>query len=327
MTPFSGTFMDAFPAVRPTSRQQSQSFIAPPGLSYPHSPNRSIYDPLAMRPSPIERRSTDSPNYSGSFNPFSESADGASRADFPDEERRVSRFNFARGRQGSAAHSGLPAEVSALRSSDMRQLSMSLNDNVSSPQQQQWNMHRDEMYNHTHSPMPQQHTPNAPVQQQMNRFQPFDTSMSLSEAQLREFIQSSRRRDPTAHSSVPAPNHYQYPSNQPFSDPAIMSARFASPTLSSAVTSNGNYSNSVHTPGSISSHGPPPGLSFPPGIPLGSGADIHAQGKTLDSSLNMDAFHLTAPPNGEFSHLLMGRESQVRVPSAVLPVRKYYHRQ
>ena len=55
--PFAGSFMDAFPALKPHPSPQLHQVPT----VYPHNPARSIYDPLAMRES-----------YLGSFNPFGE---------------------------------------------------------------------------------------------------------------------------------------------------------------------------------------------------------------------------------------------------------------
>lgn len=79
----------------------------------------------------------------------------------------------------------------------------------------------------------------------------------------------------------------------PFSDPAIMSARFASPVLSSASLSYaGTPAIATAAPTSAATYGPPPGLAY---------------------------------PNSESRSFVQGRESQVRVPSAVLAVREFYH--
>ena len=111
-----------------------------------------------------------------------------------------------------------------------------------------------------------------------------------------------------------------------------MSARLASPVASQPIHDNG-YSNLVLNGGSyaLQQHvgfGPPPGLSFPPGVmpsPSMSGRQGLAMGGGLQS--NMDVSQGGGAAQGElfFPHS-QGRDSQVRVPSAVLSVRKLYHR-
>lgn len=80
----------------------------PPGLSAASS--KSIFDPAGKATaSPIDRQSSTSSAYTGSFNPFGESGDTSlpsapsrpSAVIDDDLTRRVSRFGFARERQGS----------------------------------------------------------------------------------------------------------------------------------------------------------------------------------------------------------------------------------
>ncbi|KXN85494.1 General negative regulator of transcription subunit 4 [Leucoagaricus sp. SymC.cos] len=100
------------------------------------------------------------------------------------------------------------------------------------------------------SPLLQQSQAQNTFTQPGSRFQPFDAE--LSEAQLREFIQTSRER---ANVTNTQSNHPESPglnkTQQPFQDPAIMSASFV-PAL--------------QAPMSDITYGPPPGLSFPPGL-------------------------------------------------------------
>ncbi|KIO04061.1 hypothetical protein M404DRAFT_144450 [Pisolithus tinctorius Marx 270] len=201
--PYTSGFMDTFPALR--SQQQlpsSKSFMAPPpGISYPQTSSRSVYDPLSMRGTPIDHQSTGCSNYMGTFNPFGESTEeSASQSQvaasgkpvLPDEERKVSRFGFARGRQGSTAASSPVHAASPLSASDSHQSFFSAE--TASPAQPHWNSssHFDRSY--PTSPLAQHaQVVQAPPQQQL-RFQPFDTSVGVSEAQLREFLQTSRER-------------------------------------------------------------------------------------------------------------------------------------
>jgi hypothetical protein len=81
--------------------------------------------------------------------------------------------------------------------------------------------------------------------------------------------------------SVPDQPQYQF---APFSDPAIMSARFASPVLSSGSPSYASTPAPVAAvPTATAPYGPPPGLAY---------------------------------PNSESLSVVQGRESQVRVPSS-----------
>ncbi|KAG1868806.1 hypothetical protein C8R48DRAFT_771575 [Suillus tomentosus] len=262
--PFAGGFMDAFPALKP----QAHSHTHQVPTMYPHNPARSIYDPLTMRES-----------YLGPFNPFGEiegsSTSGGARSSpsYPDEERKVSRFGFARGRQGSTAASSPVHVTSPLSASDSHH-SFSTASETPAMTSSHWSHggHGEYAGYATSSPLVQQaQTVQSPPQQhaqpqtQPTRFQPFDTSVSVSEAQLRELIQSSRERagsmqmhNATAVSDQP---QYQF---APFSDPAIMSARFASPVLSSASLSYaGTPVIATTAPATTATHGPPPGLAYP----------------------------------------------------------------
>ena len=69
--------------------------------------------------------------------------------------------------------------------------------------------------------------------------------------------------------------------------------------------------------------GPPPGLGFPPGIPINYPTAVtHLRG----SDIHVEASRLNALPNSEYYSFVAGKVSQVKVPSAVLSVRKYYQR-
>jgi len=206
--PLSGGFMDVFPALRPTQPAQvhhPRAFITP-GLTYPHNPNRSMYDPLPLRSVPVERQSAGGSGYVGSFNPFGEVNEDpiippqgvsstSSKSPFNDEERKVSRFGFARGRQGSTAASSPVNPTSPLSASDSHH-SFFPSETTSSAQPH-WTLPSHIEHGYTTSSLAQ-HTPatrshSQSQQQQHARFQPFDHNI-ISEAQLREFIQSSRER-------------------------------------------------------------------------------------------------------------------------------------
>jgi len=187
--PFAGAFMDAFPALKPHAHHQPQQ--AP--TVYPQNPTRAIYDPPVMHES-----------YLGSFNPFGEtegpSTSGArSSLSYPDEERKMSRFGFARGRQGSTAASS-PVHVSSPLSASESHHSFYTPSETPAMSSSHWSLGGQGDYaGYTSSP-PLVQSAQSPPQQHMQpqaqpiRFQPFDTSVSVSEAQLRELIQSSRER-------------------------------------------------------------------------------------------------------------------------------------
>jgi CCR4-NOT transcription complex subunit 4 len=206
--PFRGSYIDAFPALR-SPGPSPVTFMPPPGLSYPHNPTRSIYDPLAARVSPIapvEGQSTGSSNYTGSFNPFAdhgeEPASSPARREYPlDDDRKVSRFGFARGRRGSTAASSPLHAASPLTNNDSHPSIYNSGDMLQTPSQQpQWTgstrlQHSEYGYPQTGSamgsPLAQQAQAQTVYAQQPSRFQPFDNP-GVSEAQLRDLIQSSR---------------------------------------------------------------------------------------------------------------------------------------
>ena len=208
-TPFHGSYVDAFPALRPFG-SSSTAFMAPPGLPFPHPTNRSIYDPLPIRPLPIstirKQPSASSPSYVGSFDPFAETSEisqavGSSihqTLSDDDPSRKVSRFGFARGRQ-AAASTPSPLPVST-------QLSNTNSDNHSFGNSTEgvsgtlaptpWSIRGQTDYGFS-SPVLElpliQHTQAGPTYpQQQTLSQTFDSG--LSEAQLRDFIQSSREK-------------------------------------------------------------------------------------------------------------------------------------
>ena len=120
--PFCGSFVDAFPALRVGSSQ-----VHSPSLTQPHGPSHSIYDPSTpLRPGGhyLEKSTSRGSGYVGSFNPFSDSMNESmvpsalqhSQHSPVDEERKVSRFGFARGRQSSTAASSPHQSVSPLNS-------------------------------------------------------------------------------------------------------------------------------------------------------------------------------------------------------------------
>jgi CCR4-NOT transcription complex subunit 4 len=201
--PFHGTYMDAFPALRPQTQGSSGAFMNPPGLPYVHNPARSIYDPLSVRASPIERQSTGGSNYTGSFNPFADGNDDSSARKAQcmplddDSGRKMSRFGFARGRQGSTAASSPLHNPSPLSNQDGHSPFFNTRESAS-PSMTHWSPppHQPEFAYYQAgsamgSPLVQQaQAPTAAYPQHQSRFQPFDSG--VSEAQLRDLIHSSR---------------------------------------------------------------------------------------------------------------------------------------
>jgi CCR4-NOT transcription complex subunit 4 len=148
--------------------------------------------------------------------------------------------------------------------------------------------------------------------QSVPRFQPFETD--LSEAQLRDFIQSSRER---ANVSNLHPDHQVqgnqpvdvstrihltpfldppglHKAQQPFHDPAIMSASFAPSQAPMSTT-----------------YGPPPGLTFLPGVNSDNGPTVNSHVSPIPP---LDEGSTHGESNISF---LQGRE--VNVPNISLP--------
>jgi CCR4-NOT transcription complex subunit 4 len=208
-TPFHGSYVDAFPALRPFGPSPT-AFMTPPGLPFPHPTNRSIYDPLAIRPLPIsaiqKQPSASSPSYMGSFDPFAEASEvshavatSAHQQSFLDDDssRKVSRFGFARGRQAAASIPS-PLPVSSQLSntnSDNQSFGNSADGMSGAPTH--WSIRDRQHYGFQQSSALElpltQHTQSEPMYpRQQTLSQAFDPG--LSEAQLRDFIQSSREK-------------------------------------------------------------------------------------------------------------------------------------
>lgn len=216
-SPFHGSFMDAFPALRTSTH--------PPGLNFPH-PQHPIYDP---HNSPVPSQASPALSYTGSFNPFAESSEldpaAVRRPALGDDSRKMSRFGFAR----NARQSGnLSSTSSPLISSTPLSPSESIghgqqnlfgpgSGELGSPSQSQWSSyqhHAHTLHLHNVSTASSPLVPHAqaqiqgPVYQHLpstNRFQPFDQGTGVSEAALREFIQNSRERQQRANAARSAP--------------------------------------------------------------------------------------------------------------------------
>ncbi|KAF5386828.1 hypothetical protein D9615_001626 [Tricholomella constricta] len=310
-TPFHGSYIDAFPALR-TPASLTTAVMAPPGLPYPHHPNRSIYDPHAVRllPSAGLANQNAGSSYVGSFNPFADaseeppapSASPLRRQQYSplddDPSRKVSRFGFARGRQGSTATSS-PIHVSSPLSNNSSDGQSFYNpmDGLSHGQgRTHWSANGRQDYGYTQTPSSTssplvQHAADPTYTHLQNRFQPFESG--VSEAQLRDFIQSSRDRAQSS-LTISADSHPPELKASPaqFNDPAIMSARFAS-AMPEGVFNQMSY-------------GPPPGLSYPQGG-MNIGLGVMTNGE-MDSNVSAHGESLLLHPEGR----------EVSVPSAVL---------
>ncbi|KAF5379897.1 hypothetical protein D9757_007216 [Collybiopsis confluens] len=296
---FGGSFLDAFPALRSATSTPSISFATPPGLPYPHSPAHAIFDPINRSLTPSESQSSTRSNYMGSFNPFADGADETLTANTApakpppvddDVVPRLSRFGFARqGPRNATAATSSPLQVSSTPSvASNTESNPNHNNNVPlnvfgqqidhavphSPAISQWSIpgrQQEFSYSQANSAVPSPMMTHAQAQPMyhhppQSRFQPFDTAAGVSEAQLRDFIQNSQERPNILHHD--SQGLYKTSHHQHFQDPAIMSAsRFTVPEA--------NYMHAVDM-----SYGPPPGLSFPPGLqnniniastPLGEG--------------------------------------------------------
>lgn len=119
--PYDGGLFDPFSTNR-NAAPSPASFGPPPGLAFVPNPTRPLYDSPVLKASPMERQSSTSSGYTGSFNPFADGGEDSSQTNAirrpalndDDFGRRVSRFGFARERQGS----GISATSSPMMSAD-----------------------------------------------------------------------------------------------------------------------------------------------------------------------------------------------------------------
>ena len=331
--PFQGNFLEAFPGLaNPAS--PTVPFSPPPGLNYTHDTSHSIYDATATRQPPQPNVSS---GYMGSFNPFDSKEERLQQQYSPfddDSTRQVSRFGFARGKQTSAAASPMPPAASlqndmVAHPSYYDSPDLSTANSVSS----QWNFSRRQTGDYlspqsrsvSNSPAIHQAQAIPPFsQQQSSQFQPFDND--ISEAQLRDFINSSRDRGTVSQihngknsgSQAESRAHYsrnpgpgsQWDSsfpNSPFTDPAIMSASMSSnhvdPSIQVSMQQMGSY---PPTPG----FGPPPGLVPPTQLRAGANP-THSHSNV--STFQRDTVQTSGSAHGEYLFALQG-EGAPRTP-------------
>lgn len=265
--PFHGSFMDAFPALRVVSPQ-----LHSPSLSQAHGPSHSIYDPSTSRHSSghyLEKSTSRGSSYVGSFNPFSDSMNESampsaahlSQYSPVDEERKVSRFDFARGRQTSTTSS--PIQSASPLTSTVDHPFHHPADDIAAHIIQPWHRGHDTNLSLSHAPFPMHHPTQAqPIVMQGSSQVPLIDS-DLSEAQLRNFILSSQERAIGSGNLKRAGGNSSafivclglkycvgsLVSSQPFEDPAIMSVSYSMPANQESFAPM--------------AYGPPPGLSAP----------------------------------------------------------------
>ena len=137
--------------------------------------------------------------YLGSFNPFSDTASvGSSQAQRyapspVDDERKVSRFGFARGRQSSTTASSPLQSITPLTYGNDHQPFFHLSDEVMNTWSGLPDLHAPN--SHTSSSVTQQDQVQASFPQHQQRLPPVHGNGELSEAQLRNFILSNQERD------------------------------------------------------------------------------------------------------------------------------------
>ncbi|KAH8117610.1 hypothetical protein DFH11DRAFT_1504882 [Phellopilus nigrolimitatus] len=275
------------------------NFGPPPGLSYGTHPSRALYE--TFRSPGMEKTSSSSSGYTGSFNPFAESSEAASHSTaqrpspvLEDESsRRMSRFGFARERQGSTGLS-ISATSSPLLSANtsLSSLSLAENPNPSSASAASsytpWPFQRHHEFGpppglglptRTGTPasargsplVPYAHAQTLPQSMQPpsyvpqpSRFQPFD--VSASETSLKDMLGIGRDRIQAARVSASDNRHQTLrPSSGTFQDPAIMSSL----PYMSPPSNDGGFNFSSVIPGSAvteSSYSPHHSFSGPPGL-------------------------------------------------------------
>ncbi|KIL69635.1 hypothetical protein M378DRAFT_68976 [Amanita muscaria Koide BX008] len=255
-TSFQSNYMGSFP-LQTVPPQHSGAF-APTGLSYTAYQDSPAFDSTsAHRPAVVsmERQSSNASSYIGSFNPFSDFSDDAivssptqHNPSGDDIGRKVSRFGFARGRQGSA-NTPSPLHISLTTSANINENLSACGPADSYQGSQSWSLsaHQEYPYSHPNSAMGSPHVQLAQLHsvhssQSPTLLQSYDSPetshASLSEAQLREFIQSSRDRA----NVVGGPHNMKIEQNNlvrlPFNDPAVMSASLGAHDNSLAVYSD-----------------------------------------------------------------------------------------
>lgn len=203
-------------------------FYPPMALSHGAASSRGMFE--GFRAPGLERMSSASSSYTGSFNPFGETSESTpqsvaqrpSPAPDDDTSRRVSRFGFARERQGSAGffNSGASSPLLSANTS-LSSLSLADNANPSSATSSHapWSFQRQHDFPpppglaRTGTPGSARASPLVPYAHaqmmppstqpsyttQTSRFQPFD--ISTNEASLREMLGIGADRVHTTHTS------------------------------------------------------------------------------------------------------------------------------
>ena len=195
--PFHGSYIEAFPALR-----SGFGFIQPSSGYVPNT-NLPIYDPATLRTGSghsFEEQSASGTGYTGLFNPFSEpgaesvsTSSSLSRLPCPpgDEERKVSRFGFAQGRKASTVASH-PLLSNSLSHASQHQSFYHPTDVQHDGYQWSTDYHEHHVSSsHASSAQVQHAQAQTMFTHAQNRL---PSGRELSEAQLRNFIQSSQAR-------------------------------------------------------------------------------------------------------------------------------------
>lgn len=215
----SGISFDPFAAVHQSSyspSNASSSFGPPPGLTSSSNSSRASYDPATIKISALDRQPSSSSGYVGLFNPFAESSDAVSQSPIQrpsstlndDTARRVSRFGFARERQGS----GLSTTSSPMLSADVSLSSMSEGSPSAASATAPWPFQRHHEFGpppglparantpgSRNSPLVPYAAPQSSYGHQPSRFQPFD--MEPTEASLKDILGIGRERSNSTRAS------------------------------------------------------------------------------------------------------------------------------
>ena len=197
--PFHGSYIEAFPALR-----SGFGFIQP-SSGYVQNANLPIYDPATVRTGSghsFEEQSARGTGYTGLFNPFSEpgaESVSTSSSSYPpaDEERKVSRFGFAQGRKALTVASHPP-----LSNPSSQHQSFYHPTDVQHDAGYQWSTDYHEHHvSNAHATSAQVRHAQTMFPHAQNRL---PSGRELSEAQLRNFIQSSQARlnDSGNHGSI-----------------------------------------------------------------------------------------------------------------------------
>ncbi|KAL5490542.1 NOT4 [Sanghuangporus weigelae] len=326
---------------------EASTFNPPPEFAFGIPPSRGVYE--GYRTAGLDKTTPGSSGYMGSFNPFGGASESAPQSNaqrpspIPDDDatRRVSRFGFARERQGSAGflNSG---RSSPLLSANTSLSSLSLADNThpssSASSHPPWAFQRQHefapppglgMPARTDTPGSVRGSPLVPYTHaqtaaqtsyvaQTSRFQPFD--MSSSEASLNDILGIGR--DVGQHGRQPGPTDNQQPTMLPasgisFQDPAIMSSI---PYMSPPGNDGGFHFSPPAESGYLSQSpmNKPPGLAFQQNQHFSSHqGPSHVEQFQSSMALGNGPFNSPMAPQGQIQN--QGHLARAPSPSSVPP--------